>query len=198
MFARTLLTAALASLLLAGCNGATETSRPAVATPLEMEEAASARTDVAGRPAPDFTLQDQTGKPVSLADLRGRWVVLYFYPKDDTPGCACQATEFTQLLTEFERMDARVFGVSEDSPESHRSFIRKYNLKLDLLSDPAHDTMEDYGAWVGTPFGNRVIRTTYIIGPDGTIRHHFPEVIPEGHAQRVRDKVRELQGAQSR
>lgn len=165
----------------------------------EMEDAAASRSPITGKPAPDFTLMNQDSKPVQLRDLRGQWVVLYFYPKDDTPGCACQATEFTQLLYDFKDMNATVLGVSADSPSSHQHFIDKYSLKLELLSDPTQRVMQQYGAYVQSSLGDksygRVIRSTYLIDPEGIIRYHWPEVIPEGHAQRVRDKLEELQNA---
>jgi peroxiredoxin Q/BCP len=164
---------------------------------LAMETAAASRSEFAGLPAPDFTLKNQNDQPVTLSRQRGEWVVLYFYPKDDTPGCACQATEFTELLTQFRNMNALVFGVSSDSPQSHRLFVEKYALGLTLLSDPDHAVMKRYGAWVETSLGEkkseRVIRSTFIIGPDGLVRYHFPEVIPQGHAERVREKLAELQ-----
>jgi peroxiredoxin Q/BCP len=123
--------------------------------------------------------------------------VLYFYPKDDTPGCACQATEFTETLSQFRNMNAMILGVSADSPQSHRLFIEKYGLALTLLSDPNHAVMKRYGAWVESSLGEkkteRVIRSTFIIGPNGLVRYHFPEVIPQGHAERVREKLAELQ-----
>jgi len=163
----------------------------------EMEQAASARSAIVGQPAPDFALPDQDGQAVSLRGLRGKWVVLYFYPQDDTPGCACQATEFTALLWSFRDMNATVLGVSPDNPASHRRFIEKYNLKLVLLSDPEHAVMRRYGAWATTALGDkqygRVVRTTVIIDPQGTIRHHWPEVLPTGHAERVRTKLAALQ-----
>lgn len=167
------------------------------ATPLQMEEAASARSPIVGDRAPDFSLPDQTGKTVTLAGLRGQWIVLYFYPKDDTPGCTCQATEFTRLIGQLRDMNARVYGVSDDSVATHKIFVEKFSLGLDLLSDPDHKVMKEYGAWVTARLGDktyeRVIRTTMIIDPKGVIRHHWPEVIPEGHAQRVREKLAQLQ-----
>jgi thioredoxin-dependent peroxiredoxin len=164
-----------------------------------METAAAESSPLVNQPAPNFTLVDQNGKPVGLSSPRGQWVVLYFYPKDDTPGCTVQATEFTSLLGEFRNMNARVMGISADSPESHRDFIAKNDLKVTLLSDPQHEIMNQYGAWMdtkfsGTPYG-RVIRSTFIIDPAGVIRYHWPEVIPEGHAARVRAKLADLQKA---
>ncbi len=164
---------------------------------MSMETAAAGRSEFAGQPAPDFTLMNQDSQPVALSQERGKWVVLYFYPKDDTPGCACEANEFTELLTQFRNMNALVLGISADSPKSHRLFIEKYNLSLTLLSDPNHAVMKRYGAWVESSLGDkkteRVIRSTFIIGPQGTVRYHFPEVIPQGHAERVREKLAELQ-----
>jgi peroxiredoxin Q/BCP len=164
---------------------------------MSMETAAAGRSEFAGQPAPDFTLKNQDNQPVALSQQRGKWVVLYFYPKDDTPGCACEANEFTELLTHFRNMNALVLGLSADSPQSHRLFIEKYNLSLTLLSDPDHAVMKRYGAWVESSLGDkkteRVIRSTFIIGPEGAVRYHFPEVIPQGHAERVREKLAELQ-----
>jgi len=165
----------------------------------QMEAAAASRSAFVGQPAPEFALPNQHGETVHGSDLRGQWVVLYFYPKDDTPGCTCQATEFTALLWSFRDMNAVVLGVSSDSPQEHTKFIEKYDLKLDLLSDPDRDTMRQYGAWASVQHGSkkteRVIRSTVIISPDGVIAEHYPEVIPRGHAQRVRDRLRDLRAA---
>jgi peroxiredoxin Q/BCP len=176
--------------ILAGCNNNT----PDISTE-EMEEAGASRSNAVNSKAPGFTLRDQDGQSVSLSDYRGKWVVLYFYPKDDTPGCVCQATEFTELLFKFQDMNAKVIGVNADSPEQHRRFTKKYDLALTLLSDPDHDVMKTYGASVGGVFGGprRIVRQTYIIDPDGVIRYHFTEVIPKGHAERVKEKLAELQ-----
>ena len=168
-------------------------------TPADMEQAASARSPVIGKPAPEFTLADAGGGEQTLAGLRGKWVVLYFYPSDDTPGCTCQATQFTKLLKAFRDLNAEVIGVSEDSPEVHRKFTEKYRLALTLLSDPDHRVMRAYGAWVDSSLGpftyGRVVRSTFVIDPTGIIRYHWPEVIPEGHADRVRARLAELQAA---
>jgi peroxiredoxin Q/BCP len=178
--------------LLAGCA-----QRGFHATPQQMEDAASARSPIVGLAAPDFSLKDQNGRTVTLAGLRGQWVVLYFYPKDDTPGCTCEATEFTKLMGHLRDLNARVYGVSDDSVATHQVFVEKFKLGLDLLSDSDHTVMRCYGAWVTARLGDktydRVIRSTMIIDPQGIIRYHWPEVIPEGHAQRVREKLRALQ-----
>ena len=181
----------LLSCVLTGCPG------PAFKSEAKQEEAASERSQAVNSPAPDFTLSDQNGGPVTLSKLQGQWVVLYFYPQDDTPGCTCEATEFTSLLERFKNMNALVYGISGDSPSSHRAFIGAYKLGLNLLSDADHKVMRQYGAWVDASLGDktygRVIRTTMIIDPRGVIRYHWPEVVPNGHADRVRQKLAQLQ-----
>jgi thioredoxin-dependent peroxiredoxin len=173
--------------LLAGCQDAAKI----------QEEAASARSQIIGSPAPDFTLKDQNGTDVTLSKLRGQWVVLYFYPKDDTPGCTCEATEFTKDIRQFHNLNAKVYGVSADSVNTHKLFVEKFNLGIDLLSDPDHKVMKSYGAWVETYLGQqkseRAIRSTVIVDPQGVIRYHWPEVIPTGHAARVKERLQQLQ-----
>jgi peroxiredoxin Q/BCP len=189
-----LLAVTISSCLLAGCQ---PPAGPAYQQPRVQEEAASRNSPVTSLKAPDFSLPDQNGKPVTLASLRGQWVVLYFYPKDDTPGCTCEATEFTDLLGDLKGMNAKVYGVSADTPETHRLFIEKFKLGIELLSDPDKGMMRRYGAWVDYTFGERkferVIRSSMIIGPDGVVRYHWPEVIPKGHAERVHEKLALLQ-----
>ena len=165
----------------------------------QIESAASELSPVTGKSAPDFTLVDQDKQSITLSKHRGKWVILYFYPKDDSPGCTIEAKDFTDLLPRFQQMNTVVFGVSEDSPKSHCEFIDKHELQLRLLSDPNHKIMELYGAWVRSSLGNlnygRVIRTTMIVDPRGVIRHYWPEVIAQGHAERVLNKLAELQGS---
>lgn len=199
------------ALSLAACKTTDETRAPSdghatplpassVPTPsaLEMEEAAAKRSKVVGMDAPDFSLVDADEKLVKLSSLRGKWVVLYFYPQDDTPGCQCQASEFTTLLSEFHHLGSTVMGVSPDSPASKRFFREKYALGITLLSDPEHVVMKRYGAWVTTTVGEqtegRVIRSTFLIDPKGKIAYHWPEVIPQGHAERVKTKLVALRG----
>lgn len=165
----------------------------------DMEDAGASRSRAVGEQAPDFTLKDQTGQPVSLSDYRDQWVVLYFYPKDDTPGCICQATEFTELLFRFQDMNAKVLGVNADDVATHKAFADKYDLRLTLLSDPQQRVMQQYGTSVKNAWGSRtILRQTFIIDPDGVIRYHWQEVIPKGHAQRVREKLEELQQSYGR
>ncbi|MHC4672387.1 MAG: thioredoxin-dependent thiol peroxidase [Planctomycetota bacterium] len=146
--------------------------------------------------APAFILGDQDGGKVSLKDLLGQWVVLYFYPKDDTPGCTTEACEFTSQLEQFVKLKARVFGVSPDSSEAHQKFIHKHRLKLQLLSDPTHNVLAKYGAWGKKSMYGRtyegVIRSTVLICPEGKIAAHWPKVKPAGHAEQVREKLEEL------
>jgi peroxiredoxin Q/BCP len=149
-----------------------------------------------GKKAPAFALQDETGAKVKLSDLAGQWVVLYFYPKDDTPGCTVEACEFTSGLSGFEKLDAAVFGCSADSPESHRKFIAKHKLKVKLLSDPDHAVMDKYGAWgEKNNYGKKtlgVIRSTALIDPEGLVAYHWATVKAAGHAAEVREKLAEL------
>jgi peroxiredoxin Q/BCP len=164
----------------------------------QIEKAGSELSPVVGKLAPDFTLVDNNRQNVTLSNFRGKWVVLYFYPKDDTPGCTLEAKDFTTLMSEFQKLNTEILGVSDDSIQSHCDFIDKHELQVRLLSDPNHKVMELYGAWVRSSLGNfnygRVIRTTMIIGPDGTIRGYWPEVIAQGHAERVLSRLAELQG----
>lgn len=149
-----------------------------------------------GKRAPAFTLPNQDGETVRLGDLSGSWVVLYFYPRDDTPGCTVEACDFSAGIKGFEKLDAVVLGCSPDSPDSHRKFIGKHKLKIDLLSDPAHAVMQKYGAWgEKSLYGKKtvgVIRSTVIIDPAGKVAHHWPKVQAKGHADKVASTLREL------
>lgn len=134
----------------------------------------------AGEAAPDFTLKDADGKNVSLSDFRGRDVILYFYPKDDTPGCTKEACGFRDAWTELQERGAVVLGVSADDAASHQRFAAKYRLPFTLLSDPDHKVMREYGAYgEKTLYGKKtvgVIRSTVWIGPDGRVRRHWARV----------------------
>jgi peroxiredoxin Q/BCP len=149
-----------------------------------------------GKKAPEFALEDQDEKTVKLGDFKGRWLVLYFYPKDDTPGCTVEACDFTAGLKDFEGLEASVLGCSPDSPESHRKFIAKYKLKIRLLSDPDHAVLEKYGAWGEKNMYGKinmgVIRSTVIIDPAGKVVRHWPKVRADGHAAEVREALKDL------
>ena len=150
-----------------------------------------------GQKAPDFNLLDANEKSVHLDQFKGKWVVLYFYPKDDTPGCTSEALDFSARLGKFARLNAAVIGVSPDSCKSHQKFIGKFNLSVQLLSDPEHNTLKDYGAWQKKRLYGReymgVQRSTFLIDPEGVLRHIWPKVKVKGHADEVRQKIRELQ-----
>ena len=152
-------------------------------------------TIAVGKAAPAFTLRNQEGRSVKLSDHQGKWVVLYFYPKDDTPGCTVEACEFTDSLQKFEGLDAVVLGCSPDTPESHAKFIAKHKLKIALLSDPEHEVLARYGAWGEKNMYGRVsegvIRSTVLIAPDGKVAHHWPNVKAAGHAEAVRQRLAE-------
>ncbi|HPF60717.1 MAG: thioredoxin-dependent thiol peroxidase [Gemmatimonadetes bacterium] len=145
----------------------------------------------AGDRAPSFSLPDDTGRTVTLASLKGRTVVLYFYPKDDTPGCTTQACGLRDNWAALEQAGAVVLGVSPDSPARHAAFRAKYDLPFALLADEDHAVAERYGAWgEKSMYGKKyfgILRTTYIIDGTGVVRHVFEKVKPKGHAGQVLD-----------
>ena len=142
-----------------------------------------------GDPAPDFTLNSDSGEQVRLSDLRGKPVVLYFYPKDDTPGCTKQACGIRDAWGEFERAGAVVLGVSPDDERSHVKFKEKYELPFALLADTEHATAEDYGVWVEKSYAGKkymgVERSTFVIDADGKIAKELRKVKPDTHADDV-------------
>ena len=133
-----------------------------------------------GKPAPDFTLEDAGGNPVSLRDHRGRYVVVYFYPRDDTPGCTKEACGFRDLHEPIRARGAEVIGISPDDGAAHRKFIGKHSLPFTLLCDPEHEVIAQYGAWgEKTMYGKKtvgVIRSTVIVAPDGTVAKRWKRV----------------------
>ena len=139
-----------------------------------------------GDKAPDFTLPDKDGNPVSLSDFAGQKVVLYFYPRDNTPGCTRQACAFAFHYAEFQRRGVQVIGISKDSVASHQKFAEKYNLNFILLADPDRDAIEKYGVWQEKKqYGKAsmgVVRTTYIIDEQGYIQAVMPKVKPDTNA----------------
>ena len=147
-----------------------------------------------GDPAPDFSAETDSGAVVSLRELKGKAVVLYFYPKDDTPGCTKEACAFRDAYAEFEQAGAVVLGVSPDSVKSHAKFSGKFNLPFPLLSDPEKKIVQEYGVWGEKSFMGRkymgTFRVTFLIGPDGKIARIWPDVKPEKHAQEVLDAIR--------
>jgi peroxiredoxin Q/BCP len=151
----------------------------------------------AGAAAPDFSLPDATGTEHRLADYRGRWVVLYFYPADDTPGCTTEACQFRDLHAELAAAGAVVLGVSPDDPRSHARFRDKYGLPFPLLADVDHRVAEAYGAWqLKTSYGRSqmgVVRSTFLIDPEGRIARVWPKVKADGHAAEVLAALGEAQ-----
>ena len=149
-----------------------------------------------GKRAPAFSLPNQDGEQIKLADYKGeQLVVLYFYPRDDTPGCTTEAIDFSKALPRLKRLGAVVLGVSADGAESHRKFRKKHKLKVELLTDADHKVMEKYGAWgEKVLYGKKslgVIRSTVLIGQDGKVVRHWPKVRVKGHVDEVLEAVRE-------
>ncbi len=149
-----------------------------------------------GTPAPDFALPDDSGQVHRLSDYRGRVVVLYFYPKDNTPGCTKEACGFRDDYADYQAAGVVVIGVSPDPPERHTKFKLKYNLPFVLLSDPEHRVLEQYGAWgLKKNFGREyygVLRVTYVIDSEGVIRKVYPKVKPAEHSRQVLRDLRDM------
>ncbi len=149
-----------------------------------------------GKKAPDFCLKNTEGQDVCLSKFQGKWVVLYFYPKDNTSGCTLEAVDFTRHKKDFNSLGTEIIGVSPDSQKSHCNFRDKNNLTITLLSDPDHNTIEKYGAWVLKKMYGReyygVQRSTYIIDPKRTIIQAWEKVRVNGHVEEVLQTLKEL------
>ncbi len=149
-----------------------------------------------GQIAPNFTLSDAYGNQHKLGDFRGKKIVLYFYPKDDTPGCTKEACQFTENFPKFENVNAIVIGISADKPESHKKFIDKYGLKILLLSDPGKEVIQKYGVWQEkNMYGKKtfgIVRSTYIIDEEGKIIKIYKNVKADGHAEKVVEDLTNL------
>lgn len=152
-----------------------------------------------GDVAPALALPDENGTIHNLADQRGRWMVVYFYPNDDTPGCTTEACSFRDALADVTVEGATVWGVSPNGPDSHRKFREKYGLTFTLLSDEDHAAAEAYGAWgLKVSFGVEkmgLIRSTVLVDPEGKVAATWPKVSPEGHADEVLAALREIKAA---
>ena len=148
----------------------------------------------AGQPAPDFTLNDQLGKVVTLSKLKESPVVLYFYPKDDTPGCTKEACGFRDAFADFEKLGAKIVGVSPDSSDSHARFAGKFSLPFTLLADPENQVCNAYGVWKEkNRYGRKfmgVERTTFVIDRTGIVRAVFPRVKVDGHSTAVLEAIK--------
>lgn len=151
-----------------------------------------------GSTAPDFCLSNQDDVEICSRDLRGKWIVLYFYPKDSTPGCTTEACEFTAAMDDYDDLGAIILGVSADSTASHRKFIEKQSLDITLLSDPTTQMMQDYGVWaMKKNYGKEymgIVRTTYIIDPKGIVRAGWTNVKVKDHVAKVKEELAALQG----
>ena len=149
-----------------------------------------------GQSAPAFTALDRNSKSVRLQDFNGQWLVLYFYPKDLTPGCTTQAIDFTARLSQFQALNTQIVGISPDSIASHDKFIKKHNLELILLSDPDHQIAEDYGVWQLKKFMGKeymgVVRSTFLIDPSGKIVQVWSKVKVKDHVDTVLKAVRAI------
>ena len=142
----------------------------------------------------DFKLKNQDGETVTLDDFAGKWLVLYVYPKDDTPGCTIQGKSFTASKQEFDDANIAVVGVSEDDVESHKNFCNKFSFTIDLLADPNHELLSAAGVgqseYKGTMYWDR---TSFVIGPDGKLRKTYSKVQPEGHERVLLNDINEMQ-----
>ncbi len=148
--------------------------------------------------APDFCLPNQDSEEICLRDFAGSWIVLYFYPKDSTPGCTTEALDFTALKDEFEKSGATILGASPDSVKRHCNFIAKKDLTITLISDEEKELAQKYGVWQLKKLYGReymgIVRSTFLIDPDGNIAHKWEKVKVKNHAQEVLEKLKELKG----
>ena len=146
-----------------------------------------------GEKAPSFSATNQNGL---VLEVQSSWLVLYFYPKDDTPGCTVEAKDFSEYSQQFNDLGAKILGISPDSEQSHSKFIHKHNLSIQLLSDPEHQICETYGVWRSKKFMGKeymgVVRSTFLISPDGNLAHVWSNVRTKGHAEKVLKKLQEL------
>jgi len=150
----------------------------------------------AGVKAPEFCLKNQDGNEVCSRDFKGKWMVLYFYPKDDTPGCTTEACEFTTEFPSFLDMDAVVLGVSADTVEKHKKFVDKHSIHITLLSDTEHKMIESYGAWREKNMCGKkymgIVRSTVLVSPKGEVAHYWDNVKAKGHAEKVKEQLAKL------
>ncbi len=185
-----LLTAVVAALA-AGCDNSGARIEPGqTAAP-----GAGGSSPMVGQAAPQFTLKDHRGNDVALSSLRGQWVVLHFYPKDDTPGCTCDATDQTKMLGRLGTLKATVYGVSDYSATNNKYVVEKYNLSYDLLSDMDHTAAAAYGAASATGRSAAMRRLTVIIDPAGVVRYHSTKVNAGEHVDHLARTLTQLQSS---
>ena len=149
-----------------------------------------------GNTIPDFCLPNQDEEEICFRDIKGRWIVLYFYPRDNTQGCTTEACDFTEALPDFRELDAVIIGVSPDTPRKHRNFIKKYDLKITLLADTNKELAKKFGVWqLKKSYGREykgIVRSTFLISPDGKIANKWEKVRVKGHVQEVKKRLIEL------
>ena len=166
---------------------------------LAMNDAVAPAMPAVGEPAPDFALPDDTGTTRRLSDARGKWLVLFFYPKDDTPGCTTEACEFRDAYADLSHHGAEVWGISKLDRESKARFKAKFSLTFPLLADEDHSVSQAYGTWVEKKqYGKSTMgvkRATFLVDPGGRIAHVWPSVTPEGHADQVHAELERAQAA---
>ena len=151
-----------------------------------------------GEKAPNFDLPNQDGKNVKLGDFAGKWLVVYFYPRADTPGCTVEAIEFTELKKDFGKNGASILGVSPDNEKKHCKFIDKHKLEIELLADESSTMLSDYGVWQEKSMYGKtymgVVRTTYLIDPERSVAEAWTKVKARGHAEIVLERLKEIKG----
>ena len=151
-----------------------------------------------GDAVPAFCLPNQDEEEICFRDIKGRWAVVYFYPKDNTPGCTTEACDFTEAMPDFSNLEAIILGVSPDSPKKHRNFIEKKALKITLLADEDKSLCKSFGIWQLKKFMGKeymgVVRSTFLIAPNGTLAYKWEKVRVKNHVAEVKEKLIELQG----
>lgn len=152
---------------------------------------------IVGKKAPEFILKNQDGKDCKLSDYKGKWLVLYFYPRDNTPGCTVEAQDFTEFKDLFDEIGVEIAGISGDSVKKHKNFIEKKDLKITLLSNEETEVIQRYGAWqLKKMYGKEsmgIVRSTFVIDQEGIVVEKWEKVKVKGHVQEVYEKIKKLQ-----
>lgn len=187
---RLLAVAVMVTALAGGCESSGRSIEPGRAAAPEVAPASF--LSLVGHPAPQFTLKDQRGNDIALSSLGGQWVVLHFYPKDDTPGCTCDATDQTKMLGRLAALKATVYGISDFSAANNKYIVEKYNLGFDILSDMDHSAAAAYGAASSAGRGAAMGRMTVIVDPAGVVRYHSNRVVAGEHVDHLARTLTQL------